>query len=198
MLRSEKEMEELLKKNNIHFVNEFKSDIIIDGQHEDCYCSYMQKQIEKLYGDRFIDSLLFLSDSIYISKNQDQVYDYTNWDKPPVYPGDKKLDAINHSGLQRAFEKLVHYPDNYIYKTDENSLAHVKIYLDIDEYGKANAKIAEFIFWNSKINIQNYNTQIYKQVENIIIPLIEQTKWTPAKIKSFNIKSKNEIFIYLK
>lgn len=197
-LRCEKKMEKLLQKNTIYFVNEFASDVIIEGQREDCYCSYMKEQIEAKYGKKFIDSLLYVADSIFISKNLDKVYELEDWDKPPIFPGDKKVDRRNHSGLQAEFEKLVHYPDNYVYKTDENSLAMAKIDLDLDEKGKAKAKIAEFIFWNSKMKKDNFNYEVYKPFEKIIIQLIEQTKWAPAKIKSFNVKSKSEIFIYFK
>ena len=77
-------------------------------------------------------------------------------------------------------------------------MAMVKIYLDLDQQGNAKADIAEFIFWNPKTKKDDFNTDVYKPFEKIIIPLIEQTKWTPAKIKSFDVKSKSEIFIYFK
>jgi hypothetical protein len=197
-LRCEKEMTQLLEQYNILFNNEYASDVIIEGQTDGCYCDYMQEQIENQHGKKFIDSLLYIADSVYISNNLDKIYDYVDWDKPPVFPGDKKLDPTNHSGLQTEFEKLVRYPNNYQYKTDSNSMAMVKIYLDLDEFGNAKADIAEFIFWNFKTKKGDFNTETYKPFEKIILSLIEKTKWTPAKIKSFNIKSKSEIFIYLK
>lgn len=197
-VRCEKEMAQLLEKYNIPFKNEYASDVIIRGQTDGCYCDFMQEQIENQHGKKFIDSLLYIADSIYISKNLDKTYDYSSWDKPPVFPGDKKLDPTNHSGLQTEFEKLALYPSNYEYKTDSNSMAMVKIYLDLDEYGNAKADIAEFIFWNYKTKKDGFNTDVYKPFEKIIIPLLEQTKWTPAKIKSFDVKSKSEIFVYFK
>ena len=197
-LRCENEMAQLLKKYNISFENEYASDVIIEGQTDGCYCDFMQEQIETQHGKKFIDSLLYIADSIFISKNLDKTYDYSGWDKPPVFPGDKKLDPTNHSGLQAEFEKLIHYPKNYVYKTETNSMAMVKIYLDLDQQGNAKADIAEFIFWNPKTKKDDFNTDVYKPFEKIIIPLIEQTKWTPAKIKSFDVKSKSEIFIYFK
>ena len=140
-LRCEKEMAQLLAKYNIPFENEYASDVIIKGQTDGCYCDFMQEQIEIQHGKKFIDSLLYVADSIFISKNLDKTYDYADWDKPPIFPGDKTLDGTNHSGLQTDFEKLVHYPDNYVYKTDSSSMVMVKIYLELDEHGVSSPKI---------------------------------------------------------
>lgn len=197
-LRSEIEMVALLEKYNISFKNEVASDLVIEGKTDGCYCGYMQEQIESKYSKKFIDSILYIADSIYILKNLDKTYDYSDWDKPPVFPGDKELDPTNHSGLQSEFENLIAYPRNYKYKADGNSMAMIKIYLDIDEQGNASIDDHEFIFWNSKTKEEDYNKDINKAFEKIFIPLIEHTKWTPAKIKSFDVKSKSEIFIYLK
>ena len=73
-LRCEKEMAQLLEKYNIPFENEYASDVIIEGQTDGCYCDYMQEQIETLHGKKFIDSLLYIADSIFISKNLDKNY----------------------------------------------------------------------------------------------------------------------------
>ena len=198
LLRCVKEMTLLLEKYNIQLVNEFASDVIIDGQTDGCYCDYMKEQIDNKYGKKFIDSLLYVADSVYISKNLDKIYDYSGWDKPPLFPGDIKFDNANHSGLQKEFDKLISYPSNYKYRVDSISLADVNIYLEIDEYGKAKVGKCIFDFWNNKTKDEGYNKEIYQISKKIFIPLIEKTKWTPAKIKSFNIKSKSEIYIYFK
>ncbi len=184
-------MTQLLEKYNIHFENEYASDVIIKGQTDGCYCDFMHEQIDIQNGKKFIDSLLYVADSVYISKNLDKTYDYADWDKPvPMFPGDKTLDGANHSGLQTEFEKLVHYPDNYKYKSDTNSMAMAKIYLELDEHGSAKADIAEFIFWNNKTKKNDFNTGVYKSFEKIIIQLIEMTKWTPAKLNHLMLNQK--------
>ena len=198
-LRCEKEMKLLLKKNLIYYRNNYVSDITVDGQTDGCYCDYMLEQIKKRHGEKFIDNLLYIADSIYISKNLDKFYDYMSWDKPPVFPGDKELDPRNHSGLQSKFEKLVRYPTNYEYKATSNSTAEAYIIFCLDEFGNANVASVEFIFWNPPPPLKNnFNTNLTEPFEKIIRTLIEKTKWTPAKIKSFNIKSKNATIIYLK
>jgi hypothetical protein len=197
-LRCDDEMTEILTAHEIEFTHVMASDVEVEGKRHGCYCGYMLDQIENRQGKMFIDSLLYIADSIYISKNLDKIYDYSEWDKPPVFPGDKYLDPTNHSGLQTAFEELVRYPSNYEYRADSISMADAKIYLDIDEQGKAKVDTIEFFFWNHKTNKENFNAIIEKPFEKIIASLIEQTKWTPAKIKSFEVKSTSEIYIYFK
>lgn len=197
-LRCEKEMTEALKKFNITYENEVASDVIVEGYTNNCYCGYMQEQIDKKFGKKFTDSLLYISDSIYISKNLDKTYDYTSWDNAPVFPDDKDPNSLNHSGLQKAFEKQFVYSKDYKYKNSDASLAMAKVFVYIDNTGKAKVDSCEFIFWNSQTKEEDFNKSTWPSLEKTFRPIIEQTQWTPAKIKSFAIKSKNEIFVYFK
>jgi hypothetical protein len=200
-LRCKKEMVELLAPYNITLEYAYPVCIRFEGQTEHCYYYFMQDQIENKYGKTFIDSLLYIADSMYISKHLDDTYDYTQWDEGPLFPGDKKTDQpnlINHCGLQAEFEKLVQYPDAYEYKADSTSIAMVNVYLKVDEFGNAKAKIADFIFWNSKTKKDDFNKEVCKPFAKIILTRIEKTKWTSAKIKSFNVKSESELFISFK
>jgi hypothetical protein len=201
-LRAEKEIDSLLKLHNIGYEDESSPCIIQENRNYHCYCEYMQEQINLKYGDKFTDSLLSLADSLFILKNLDKTYDNgstaNSWDKPPVFPGDSSYDQTNHSGLQKEFDKVVNYPKNYRYKKGENSMAMLQFYLDIDQNGKAKITNTKYILWNDKTKEENYNKEYYAYFRNIAASLIENTKWTPAKIKSISVKSKNDIFVYLK
>ncbi|HET6227229.1 MAG TPA: hypothetical protein VFF27_13180 [Bacteroidia bacterium] len=192
------ELAKLLKTYDIQYEHGVVSDVVVEGQTTGCYGDYLLEQIEFKYGKKFIDSLENVADSIYISKNKDKLFDYTQWSKPPLFPGDKRPDPTNHDGLQAAFEKSVIYPGDYEYKTQKNSMAMVKVDLDVDATGKAKAKIAEFIFFNPKTQKDNFNASARELFGKTIISLIEQTKWIPAMIKTFPVKSKSEIFVYFK
>jgi hypothetical protein len=192
------ELTKLLKKYDIQYEHSAASDILVEGQTNDCYGDYLLEQIEFKYGKKFIDSLKNVADSIYVSKNRHKVYDYTNWTKPPFFPGDKRPDPTNHEGLQTAFDKLMVYPADYEYKTEKNSMAMAKIDLAVDASGSAKAKIAEFIFFNPKTQTDNFNINVRESFGKTIVSLIEQAKWVPAMIKTFPVKSKSEIFVYFK
>lgn len=201
LLRCENEMTGLLKKFNIDLENRVTSDVIVPGHRDGCYCDYMQEKIDNRFGKVFSDSLLYVADSMYISSHLYEVFDNrsnrSSWDNPPMFPGDTVYDQTNHSGLQKEFEKLVKYPDGYRYTKGENSLAMLQVYLDIDEKGKATVTNTQFVFWDSRTNEEDYNKGCRSYLKNIAISLIEKTTWKPATIKSFNVKSKNDIFIYL-
>lgn len=201
-LRAENEMQSLLKQNGIEYQDESSPCVIQDNRNYHCYCDFMQEKINEKFGDKFIDSLLYIADSLWIMKNRDRVFDCGSesscWDKPVMFPGDSTYDRTNHSGLQKEFDKLVKYPSDYRIKQGENSMAMFQIYLDIDENGKAKVKDTEFVIWDSRTKEEDYNKQCWNYFKSIAIPLIEKTTWKPATIKNIGVKSKNDIFIYLK
>jgi hypothetical protein len=197
-LRCEHELTEVLKQYDIEFENTDPRELLIKGQTNFCFCDYMKEKIADLHGPKFTDSLLNIADSIYISKNLDKTYEYDSWDKPPLFPGDTTLDPTDHSGLQQEFENRISYPAGYKYKADKESMAMIKVNLHVDIHGRAKVLNCQFVFWNNKTRKENYNKEFYPELEKIVIPLIEQTKWEPAKIKSYKVKSKSQAFIYLK
>ena len=201
-LRAEKEMQSLLKQCGIEYQDESSPCVIQDNMNYHCYCQFMQEKIKEKFGDKFTDSLLYIADSIWIMKNRDRVFDCGSnsscWDKPAMFPGDSTYDQTNHSGLQKEFCKIINYPNDYRSKQGENSMAMLQVYLDIDETGKAKVTDTQFVIWDSRTKEEDYNKKYWDYIKSIAIPLIEQTTWTPAKIKNIGVKSKNDIFIYLK
>ncbi|WP_129540973.1 hypothetical protein [Flavobacterium sp. 140616W15] len=201
-LRAQKEMDSILKLYNIEFRNESSPCLVDEKVNYHCYCELMQEKIDEKFGEKFIDSLLFISDSLHILKNLDELY-YNgsmagSWDKPALFPGDTHYDEINHSGLQKAFDSKVIYPKNYRYSNNPNSLAFLQVYLDIDRNGNAKIHDSHIEFFDYKTKESGYNKKHWEYLKKIAFPLIEKTKWIPAKIKNINVNSKNDITIYLK
>lgn len=198
-LRAEREMDSLLNLQNIEFQNESSPCVVEENRNYHCYCELMQEKIEEKFGKKFIDSLLYIADDIYISKKLDKTFDYTEFDKCALFPGDKTYDYSNHNGLQEQFDKIVKYPKNYKYtECKEGCWAIIQIDIEVNEFGGAKVKSVVFETFNSDTKEENYNTEFNDYFKKTAITLIESTKWIPAKIKSHNIKSKNTINIYLK
>jgi len=199
-LRAENEMQSLLKQNGIEYQDESSPCVIQDNRNYHCYCEFMQEKINEKFGDNFTDSLLYKADSLWIMKNRDKVFDCGSksscWDKPAMFPGDTICNCLNHSGLQKEFDKLVSYSTDYSKKFGENSGAMLQLYLDIDENGNAIVTNTQFVWDSSKD--EDYYINFWNYFKSVAIPLIEKTKWTPATIKSIGVKSKNIIFINLK
>lgn len=201
-LRAEKEMDSLLKIHKIEYKDETSPCVVEENRNYHCYCELMQEEINNKFGEKFTDSLLNIADSLYILKHRNIVFDNNgygkDWDKCALFPGDKFYDSSNHSGLQDKFDKIVKYPKEYQYRKGEYSSATINITTEIDEKGKAIIKDIYFDFWNDVTNKQGYNREYWDYFEKIVRPLIEKTKWTPAKIKNINVKSRTEVYIYLK
>lgn len=195
-LRAENEMQGLLKQNGIEYQDESSPCVIQESRNYHCYCEFMQEKINEKFGNKYTDSLLYIADSLWIMKNRDRVFDCGSerscWDKPAIFPGDSTYDQTNHSGLQLTFEKNFIYPKDYYFSDSIDLPIMLQVYLFIDE--KGNAKINDFQMcaW-AKANEKHYS---YFKTE--AKKIIEQTKWEPATIKSIGVKSKNDIFIYIK
>ena len=88
-LRGEREMDSLLKLYKVSYENELSPCIIDKDKNYHCYCELMQEQIDKKFGNKFTDSLLYVADSLYISKHLKDTFDYgaafIEWDKPPMF-----------------------------------------------------------------------------------------------------------------
>lgn len=201
-LRAKKEMDSLLGLYKIDYENESSPCVIEDDKNYHCYCEYMQAEIDSKYGAHFTDLLLYTADSLFISKNLDKFYDNSSkestWDAPPIFPGDSSKGQSYHSGLQDEFNKLITYPQGYKFKNGEHSGAMLQIHLDIDQLGNATITNRYNMFWNYVTKEEDYNKEFYDYFGHIADSLIENTRWVPAKIKSLSVKSKNQIFIYLK
>lgn len=204
-LRCEKELDSLLNLNKIGLKLTASSDVVDPNRTYDCYCQLMQEKINEKFGKTFIDSLLFKADSLYVLKNLDKVFEYSSyangWDKPPLYPNDTSYDVTNHSGLQKAFENAVRYPKDYVFRKNKrpSADAYISIHLIMDENGKAKVTDSYVGFWNSQTKKSDYrNEKHYDYLRKLTTELVENVKWTPAKVKNVNVKSKSNVYIYFK
>jgi hypothetical protein len=75
-LRCESEMDSLLRIYKINFKNEYTPDVNYDKNlNYHCYCELMTEKIREKYSKNFTDSLLYIADSLYVSKNIDKIFD---------------------------------------------------------------------------------------------------------------------------
>ncbi len=183
-LRSEKEMTFLLKKFGIDFQNETSSCIVYEDQTEHCYCELMDEKIKEKYGDKFIDSLLNQSDSLYVVNNINDTFYYAKCDVRPNYPGDKDDSPDEFSeNLQNDLEKSVKYPAGYVKRPNNDSSAFVNIDFFIDKVGNATITGYWFVF-DMKAN-HKYESYF----EDVIAKSIKTTGWTSAIIRKQKVNS---------
>jgi len=132
-----------LKSKNIEIKNAHYSDIVYENKHQNCYCKIMNLIFEEKYGQKYIDSIHFISDSIWIRKNPDLIFSRGSvnglWDKPALFQGDKNYNDEYHTGLQEKFDELFKYDKKYIVTNKENGngVANIRIDLYVDKYGNA-------------------------------------------------------------
>lgn len=183
-LRSGAEMDSLLKTFGIDYKEEIISDVIFEGQTQSCYCDFMKEQIDNKFGKTFIDSLLTISDSLYVQNNINDTFYYANWDTGPNYPNDTDTHPNEYSEIfQSDFEKSLKYPLGYIKRPNYDSSAFVDVHLYVDKLG--NAVITDYWFlFDMKIN-HKYEKYFEKEINKAM----RKEGWVPATIRNQKVNS---------
>lgn len=180
-LRSEKELIEELKYNNIDFRNEGSSCVVYKNQTEHCYCKLMKENINHKYGKKFVDSLLNIADEKYLSKHIYDTMYYAKCDKRPNYPNDKDDSLDEYSEvMQKEIDDTINYPKGYIQRPNNDVSAFVDISFFVDKDG--NAKITYFSFY---FGIKS-NHKFEKYFESELKKIIKTKEWKPAQMRNRN------------
>ncbi|MCQ9636668.1 hypothetical protein MP477_17055 [Chryseobacterium sp. WG23] len=162
----------------------------------------MEEEINEKYGKKFIKSLLYKADSLWVLKNIHKTFEMGGmngaWDQCALFPGDKYYNESNHSALQEAFDKQITYAENYKSKSHQYSNATVYADVSVDKNGKAKVTDINVQFFDYLTRQQNFNKNSEKNFVKVAKEIIENNQWIPAKIKGINVNSKMNLRIYLK
>ena len=183
-LRSERELKELLKKNNIDFRNQGSSCIVYENQTEHCYCKLMEENINQKYGKKFVDSLVNDADEKYLNNHINDTMYYAKCDKRPNYPNDKDESKDEYSEvMQKEIDDAIKYPKSYIKRPNYDVSSFVDISFFVDKNG--NAKITYFSY---HFDIKT-NHKLEKYFESELKKIIKTKEWKPAQIRNRNVNS---------
>ena len=183
-LRSGDEMDSLLKTFGIDYKEEITSDVIFEGQTQGCYCDFMKEQIDNKFGKTFIDSLLNVSDSLYVQNNINDTFYYANCDTRPNYPTDTDTHPDEYSEIfQNDFEKSLKYPAGFIKRPNFDSSAFVDVNLYVDKSG--NAVITGYWFLFDMKTNHKYEKYFEREIEKAM----RKKGWTPATIRNQKVNS---------
>jgi hypothetical protein len=183
-LRSGNEMDSLLKTFEIDYKEEITSDVIFEGQTQGCYCNFMKEQISDKFGKAFIDSLLNVSDSLYVKNNINDTFYYANCETRPNYPSDIDTHTDEYSEIfQSDFEKSIKYPAGYIKRPNYDSSAFADVHLYVDKSGHAVITGYWFLF-DMKTN-HKYENYFEGEIEKAM----RKKGWTPATIRNQKVNS---------
>lgn len=203
--RHTKEFDSILNSKNIEIKIAHYSDIVYENKRQNCYCELINLVFEEKYGSKFIDSIHFLSDSIWIRKKTDLVFSKHGlngiWNKPALFPGDKFYDSEYHTGLQEKFDELFNkYDRNYIVTNKENGngVANIRIDVYVDRLGNATINNYYITYFDVEAKKENYNKSYHESIKNLAFKLINETKWKPATVGNIYVNSEFSVIINLK
>ena len=190
--RNESELITELRKYNIGYRTELRSDVITD-QTQGCYCDFMSDKINERYGNNFIDSLLNVSDSMFLVKHINDTFSYTDCDTWARYPKDPDSSKTEQSAaLQEQCDSLIKYPVGYVKRADPNESAFVNVYFVVTKIGEATIVGYHFLF-DAKSN-NKYQAYFKRQIDKIV----KIQGWTPAEIRKQKVTSEYTLRVYFK
>ncbi|MDJ1506015.1 hypothetical protein [Xanthocytophaga agilis] len=182
--RSDQEMDSLLTLFGINHQAELVSDVVMEGQTDGCYCGFMREQIDQKFGKTFIDSLLTVSDSLYVQNHIHDTMYYASCDTRPNYPSDTTSYEDEFSErFQNDLDQRLIYPVGYSKRANNDSPAFVDVYLYVEKSGNASITGYRFVF-DMKTN-HKYETYFKSKIEEAI----RIKGWTPATIRKQKVNS---------
>jgi len=182
MFKSNEEMKQILSKYNIQIDSVFTyCTPLPKGFKRNCYVMIMNKEIDKKYGNKFINSLRVLAEKQYVKNHPNKIFQYAECDTVSSYPGVKKY-WDGYEKLKEDFARNFVYPKGYQYKKEKNfSSTDVSFILTKD--GKISKIETDCSFANSEN--EKFAGYFKTNAENFI----KKVKWIPAKYQGINVNS---------
>lgn len=182
MYRSNKEMKQILSKYNIQIDSVLTYCIPMPkGFKRNCYVSIMNNEIDKKYGNKFIDSLRVLAEKQYVKNHPDKIFPYAECDTISSYPGTKEYRDY-YEKSKEDFSRNFVYPKGYQYKKEKN-FSSTNVSFILTKNGKVSNIETDCSFANSKN--EKFAGYFKTKAENFI----KEVKWIPAKYQGINVNS---------
>lgn len=188
--RSNKEMNELLKKYNIE-VDSALTYCTVPGELQNCYGTIMDNEIKRRFGDKFTDSLRTVAEIQYVRKNSDMIFPFEECDFISRYPGDKDYNDF-FKNSKKDFWINVEYPSDFEFRKDKDLYSHMSANFILYKTGKISDVKTDISFQNKK----NYKYSSY--FINQLKEFVQNTKWVPARKMGIPVNSEMEMTIHFK
>lgn len=186
--RSNKEMKQILSRYNIQMDSALTYCIAMPkGFRRNCYSTLMDKEIEKKYGSKFIDSLRNIAEKQFVINNPDFVFPFDECDTISRYPGTKNYDDF-FKKPDDDFSKQFIYPKGYYYK-NEKDFSSTNVSFVLNKNGTLTDIETDCSFANSQN--EKFEEYFKLKAENFV----KHVKWIPAKHNGINVNSEMR-FLY--
>lgn len=182
MFKSNKEMKQILSNYNIQIDSILTYCVPMPkGFKRNCYAMIMNKEIDKKYGNKFIDSLRGLAEKQYVKNHPEKIFQYTEYDTVSVYPGTKEYRDY-YEKAKEDFSRNFVYPKGYEYKKEKN-FSSTNVSFILTKNGKISNIETDCFFANSM------NEKFTGYFKTKAEDFIKKVKWIPAKYQGINVNS---------
>lgn len=183
LIRGEKYLVKLCEKYHLQFQTEMYNDVIREGQTQGCYEGYMDRIIEKKYGNGFKKRLLYEADSMLIASNDTIEYYFCDEHTRPHLPGQVDAECTLAIPLNKDLKHKLNYSENGDYL-----FMDIRFY--IDTIGNPSSYYLQFYDAKETKTNGKYEDELWK------IALAELKKyphWVPGEINGHKVVTDNNV-----
>ena len=186
-LRYQNELEELCRQHNLIFEYELFSDVIIDGQTQGCYGSYMNNIISKRFGKNFKKNLEEQADSILIAHAVNDTIEYWNCDVRPHLPGQKEEyeSTIVIPTSKELKSKLIAGKDGHYPFMDIDFIIEVS--------GQTSGYYCQYFYDADNSSNKNYFDQMWNEAMK---ELKKYPIWETGQLNGHKVRTRHNVRVY--
>ena len=188
--RSNVEMNKLLSNHNIR-IDSASHYCTVPGELQNCYANKMEQEIDKRFGENFIDSLRTIAEKQYVKNNPNKIYEFEECDTLSRYPNDKNYSDFFET-YKNDFFIIAEYPKDFEFRNEKDSYSWISADFILHKDGTVTDIDIELTFQNKKN--YKYSSYFTTKLEEFIL----KTKWVPAKSMGVVVNSKIPLTIHFK
>ena len=183
LLRNEKQIKQLCKKNNIVFDYEIFSDVISFGQTQGCYAAYMDKIIAEKFGSNFKEKLLLQANNILLSSTD--TINYSQCDNKPRILGKGEVSTLE--------VKLNNKLSKQLKSDNKGHLPFMGICFYIDKNGNPSGYFLNFFSDADNRSNEKFKDELFKAG---VKSLRQYKHWEPGRVKGQKVNTENNVRVY--
>ncbi|MFL9835363.1 energy transducer TonB [Chryseobacterium terrae] len=190
MYESDSELDSILSRYNIKTMSQGIF-CTAPSDKQFCYGDLMNNEIERRFGQYFIEEKRSEAEKAYVRKNINKIFSSTDCDRNhSIYPFTKNLDDFLEK-YDKDYFKTFLYPQDYIHRKENDLYSWTTVRFVLTVNGELKNLRVDSSFR------QPYNEKFNEEFNERAINFVKKIKWIPNKKRGITVNSDESVtFMY--
>lgn len=190
MYESDSELDSILSHHNIKTISQGIF-CTAPSDKQFCYSELMNSEIEKKFGENFIELKRLEAEKAYTKNNINKIFSASDCDRNhSIYPFTKNLDDYLEQ-YDKDYFKTFTYPADYIHKKENDLYSWTRVEFTLTINGEVKNLQVKSSFREA------YNQKFAKEFNENAIKFVKNIKWIPNKRSGITVNSHEYVtFMY--